>query len=44
MDLSIKLGALDLRVDAETGSLLFYRKDFHGIPDTVLNGDGFTVE
>lgn len=44
MDLSIKLEALNLRVDAETGSLLFYRKDFHGIPDTVLNGDGFTVE
>jgi|AFSR01.1.fsa_nt_gi hypothetical protein len=21
-----------------------YRKDFQGIPDTVLNGDGFTVE
>ncbi len=24
MDLSIKLGELDMRVDAETGSLLFF--------------------
>lgn len=44
MDLSIKLESLEQRVDAETESILFYRKDFRGVPTKVLNGDGFTVE
>jgi hypothetical protein len=44
MELSIDLDAFDKQVDEETGSILFSRRGFHGIPDRVLYGEGFTVE
>jgi hypothetical protein len=31
-------------IDKETGSILFCKEDFTGIPDKVLNGQGFTIE
>ncbi|MFQ5640607.1 MAG: hypothetical protein ACE5IR_21725 [bacterium] len=44
MDLQIDMNSFDKKVDEETGSILFYKKGFQGIPDRVLQGDGFTVE
>jgi hypothetical protein len=44
MELSIDISAFDKRVDKETGSILFSRRGFHGIPDRVLHGEGFTIE
>ncbi|MEI7749294.1 MAG: hypothetical protein WCI81_09470 [Chlorobiaceae bacterium] len=35
---------LEITVDPETGSILFYRKNFSGIPEQVLHGEGFTIE
>ena len=39
----VKTG-LEITVDPETGSILFYRKNFSGIPEQVLHGEGFTIE
>jgi predicted RNA-binding protein len=44
MDLTVEYGLFEKKVDSETGSILFYRKDMKGIPDKVIEGDGFTVE
>ena len=44
MDLRINIDAFEKKVDEETGSILFYKKGFQGVPDKVLQGDGFTVE
>lgn len=44
MDMQLDIGGLEKKVDAETGSILFYRKSFVGIPEEVLNGEGFTIE
>ena len=35
---------VEITVDPETGSILFYRKNFSGIPEQVLHGEGFTIE
>lgn len=42
--MQINLVGLERKVDPETGSILFYRKGFQGIPDTVVNGEGYTIE
>ncbi len=44
MDLNIEYNLFKKKVDSKTGSILFYRKDMKGIPDNVIEGDGFTVE
>ena len=44
MDMSLDLAGLEKKVDPETGSILFYRKNFSGIPEKVLHGEGFTIE
>jgi pyrimidine operon attenuation protein/uracil phosphoribosyltransferase len=44
MDLKLKYKELKKRVDAKTGSILFYRDDIKGLPEKVYEGDGFTVE
>jgi len=32
------------KIDTETGSILFYRKNFSGIPEQVFHGEEFTIE
>ena len=44
MDLKFDAALFDKKVDPESGSILFYRKDKRGIPDRVIEGEGFTVE
>ncbi|OFY67157.1 MAG: hypothetical protein A3H98_10580 [Bacteroidetes bacterium RIFCSPLOWO2_02_FULL_36_8] len=44
MDLIFKYGTFKKRVDNKTGSILFYRDDIKGLPEKVIQGDGFTVE
>ena len=44
MDMSLDIRGLEKKVDSETGSILFYRKSFSGIPEKVLQGEGFTIE
>jgi hypothetical protein len=44
MDMLLNLDGLEKKVDAETGSILFYRNTFSGIPEKVLHGEGFTIE
>ena len=44
MDLDFKYTKLKKKVDAETGSILFYRDDMKGLPEQVYHGDGFIVE
>ena len=42
--MSIDVTGLEITVDIETGSILFNRKNFSGIPEQVLHGEGFTIE
>jgi predicted RNA-binding protein len=44
MDLTLNADLFDKKIDPENGSILFFRKDRRGIPDKVIEGDGFTVE
>ena len=44
MDIKLKYQLFTKRVDSETGSILYYRKDLKGLPEKVYEGDGFTVE
>jgi pyrimidine operon attenuation protein/uracil phosphoribosyltransferase len=44
MDLNLNFNNFQKNVDKETGSILFYRDDIAGLPDKVIEGDGFTVE
>ena len=44
MDMLLDIAILDKKIDAETGSIIFYRKNFSGIPEKVLHGEGFTIE
>jgi hypothetical protein len=44
MDLKIDAHLFEKRIDPQSGNILFYRKDMKGIPDQVVEGDGFTVE
>jgi hypothetical protein len=48
MDLSNKLSAqpkwMELRLDPESGSILYRHPSLRGIPDLVVEGDGYTME
>jgi hypothetical protein len=48
MDLSNKLSAqlkwMELRLDPESGAILFRHPSLRGIPDLVVEGDGYTME
>ncbi len=44
MDMLLSIRGLEKKIDTETGSILFYRKNFSGIPEQVLHGEGFTIE
>lgn len=44
MGLSFDSDLFQKKVDPDTGSILFFRSDLKGLPDKVMEGDGFTVE
>lgn len=44
MDLIFDSKLFGKKIDPQNGNILFYRQDIQGIPDKVIEGDGFTVE
>ncbi len=42
--LSIQLEGMERLVDGENGAILFRHPSLRGIPDLVLEGDGYTLE
>lgn len=44
MDLRFDSKLFGKKIDPQNGNILFYRQDMQGIPDKVIEGDGFTVE
>ena len=44
MDLRLDSELFEKKIDPQNGSILFCRRDMRGIPDRVIEGDGFTVE
>ena len=42
--LTIQLKAMERLVDPETGAILFRHPTLRGIPDLVVEGDGYTLE
>ncbi len=44
MGLKFDSKLFEKKVDPQSGNILFYRKDMRGVPDKVIEGDGFTVE
>ena len=42
--LTTQLKSMDHLVDAETGAILFRHPTLRGIPDLVVEGDGYTLE
>ena len=44
MDIDINPSLFDKKIDPKNGNILFHRKDMRGLPDKVVDGDGFTVE
>jgi hypothetical protein len=42
--LTTQLAAMERLVDAESGAILFRHPSLRGIPDLVLEGDGYTLE
>ena len=42
--LTSQLKAMERLVDAETGAILFRHTSLRGIPDLVVEGDGYTME
>ena len=44
MDSKLDCELFEKRIDLQNGNILFNRKDMRGIPDRVIEGDGFTVE
>lgn len=44
MDKKIKIDSFEKKFDEKNGAILFYKKDFRGIPDKVITGEGWTVE
>ena len=44
MDLKLDTKLFEKKIDPQNGNILFYRKGMRGIPDKVIEGDGFTVE
>ncbi len=43
MELHINTESFERRLDSDTGSVLFY-KNFQGIPDKVIHGEGYVIE
>jgi hypothetical protein len=43
-DLTSQLRGMERLVDAETGAILFRHPNLRGIPDLVVEGDGYTLE
>lgn len=44
MGLKFDSKLFEKKVDPRNGNILFYRKDMQGMPDKVIEGEGFTVE
>lgn len=42
--LTVQLKGMERLVDAETGAILFRHPTLRGIPDLVVEGDGYTLE
>ncbi|MBI3582845.1 MAG: hypothetical protein HY096_02705 [Nitrospinae bacterium] len=42
--MQIDIEEFQKHIDEETGAIVFYKKGFKGIPDRVIQGDGFTIE
>jgi hypothetical protein len=42
--LTRQLAAMERRVDADSGAILFRHPSLRGIPDLILEGDGYTLE
>ena len=42
--LSLQLKCMERLVDADRGAILFRHPSLRGIPDLVLEGDGYTLE
>ena len=42
--LTTQLKAMELLVDTESGAILFRHPSLRGIPDLVVEGDGYTLE
>jgi hypothetical protein len=42
--LTSQLKAMERLVDAETGAILYRHPSLRGIPDLVVEGDGYTLE
>jgi hypothetical protein len=42
--LTAQLKGMDRRVDGETGAILFRHPTLRGVPDLVVEGDGYTLE
>jgi hypothetical protein len=42
--LTAQLKSMDRRVDGETGAILFRHPTLRGVPDLVVEGDGYTLE
>jgi hypothetical protein len=42
--LSLQLKGMERLVDAESGTILFRHPSLRGIPDLVVEGDGYTLE
>ena len=42
--LTTQLKSMERLVDAETGAILFRHPTLRGIPDLVVEGDGYTLE
>ena len=42
--LTTQLKAMERLVDAESGAILFHHPTLRGIPDLVVEGDGYTLE
>lgn len=44
MGLKFDSSLFEKKIDPQSGNILFFRKGMTGIPDRVIEGDGFTVE
>ncbi len=42
--LTLQLKEMERLVDAESGAILFRHPSLRGIPDLVVEGDGYTIE
>lgn len=42
--LTTQLAAMERLVDADSGAILFRHPSLRGIPDLILEGDGYTLE